>query len=51
VAGEDPRSAARAALRRNPLDERAQTLARQLTYKNRRSWRRVALDAPLPLGP
>ena len=51
VAGQDPRSAARAALRRNPLDERAQTLARQLTFKNRRSWRRIALDAPLPLGP
>ncbi len=35
VAGQDPRSAARAALRRNPLDVRAQTLARQLTLKNR----------------
>jgi hypothetical protein len=51
VAGEDPRSAARAALRRNPLDVRAQTLAQQLTFKNRRDWRRIALDAPLPLGP
>jgi O-antigen ligase len=50
VAGEDPRSAARAALRRNPLDERAQTLVRQLTLQDRSSWRRIALDAPLPLG-
>ena len=51
VGGQDPRSAARAALRRNPLDARAQDLARQLTQRNRARWRRIALDAPLPLGP
>jgi O-antigen ligase len=51
VAGRDPRSAARAALRRNPLDARTRDLATRFTADNRRSWRRLALEAPLPLGP
>jgi hypothetical protein len=50
VAGEDPRPAARAALDRNPLHPYARDAVRRFNPENRRSWRRLALEAPLPLG-
>jgi O-antigen ligase len=50
VAGQDPRSAARAALARNPLHPYAQDAVRRFTAENRRRWRQLALEAKLPLG-
>ena len=48
--GQDPRSAALAALVRNPLHPFARDAVQRFTAKNRRDWRRLALEAPLPLG-
>jgi hypothetical protein len=48
--GQDPRSAARAALERNPLHPFAQSAVREFTAAHRDRWRELALGAQLPLA-
>jgi O-antigen ligase len=50
VAGRDPRPAARAAQRRNPLHPYAQDVVRRFRADDRDRWRRLALEAPLPIA-
>jgi hypothetical protein len=49
IAGQDPRPAAAEALSRNPLDERARSLASAFRDGKRREWPRTAMRAAIPL--
>jgi len=51
AAGVDPRSAAQAALRRNPRNRYAQDAVRRFRPSNRKRWRRLALAAPVNIAP
>jgi len=51
AAGVDPRSAAQAALRRNPRNRYAQDAVRRFRPSNRKRWRQLALAAPVNIAP
>lgn len=50
AAGQDPRPDARASLRLDPLGALSRQAVRRFSGASARSWRREALDAPLPVG-